>query len=1041
MYCNLGFHSDYELGKSAIKFKDIKSLKIETPVAICDNGTIGQLVPLLQLNKSNIPAVSLYIVDSYEEKRAPSQIIRLFAFDEIAYKSLCKNIYEAHLHKHYSPRICTEGLIFDGDLICIVNADFLFLDSLPFEKTYIAVNANSKLEDPIYLKYNPIFYYDSFAINQKDVRKIEVISAREFKHEGRVWYNDLLHYQTARFIPHAIENYDKIIHRVSQPVVEFKQRYPIFCKDSEIYFDGLVDAGFKRKYPNATEEHLERLEYEKVTIKKMGYCDYFLINWDFINWSRENNIPIGPGRGSAAGSIVAYCLDITKLDPISNGLYFERFLNPERVSPPDIDTDINANDRQEVIEYIKQRYGKERVGQIMTYMELKSKSALKDAARLNNIEAGEINRITSFFPPAKFGISPTLEEAYQVEAVADWATDNKQVWEEAKTLEGFVRQTGLHAAGIIISPDILVETTGVSVINDELVIQSSMNFAEKFGLLKMDFLGLETLEILKNTQELLGKSYYDLEQIPLDDKKVIQAFAEGDTHGIFQFESDGMRKLLKRIQPTSFADIAAATALYRPGPLTSGLTEEFIHNKNSIDPKYFLPEFKELLSGTYGVFVYQEDVMLVAQKIAGFSLSRADNLRKAIGKKDKVLMQTMEKEFISGCTANGFEYNKAKKLWEQIVKFADYCFNKSHSWCYTLISFYLMYLKTYHAKEFAVSILTSNMKDSTKLRADFFAFKDRTTFYPPYINEAKEGFKSCHDGVYMGYGSLKGMGSSAQSIATNGPYDGIIDVVLKNKLDTAQLTALIYSGAFDKIEPNKGLLLGNLERLLKYRKHNSGSSVFNLFDPVDVFSLDGRREIKVPPDKYMEKFCYGFNIYHSYFGQNKWLIDSLTPGTIIANVIEIKRTKTKAKMEDMAILTVETINNKVKVVLFPRAYAKYGLQMAKDETYAFKGELKFRHSDEGEEEQSLLANEVLVENMIIPVFVECICTSDIKRKDVDFKLGNMLNLKGSTRIGFYERTYDENLITKFDYDTTIKYDEYVHKKLKELDMDIKINIF
>ncbi len=1041
MLCSLGFKTDHTIGKSAIRIRDLKALKFETPISICDNGNISQLVQLLYLNKNNIPGVELFVVDSYDEKRAPSHGARFFAFDNVAYRSICKMIEIANQNKHYSPRISVQDLIFEGDLVCIINADFLFLDSLPFEQTYVAVNANSKLEDPIYLKYQPIFYYDSYAINQKDVRKIEVISAREFKHEGRVWYNDELHYQTAQFIPHAIENYEKLIHRINVPVIDFKQRYPIFCKDSEIYFDGLVDAGFKRKYPNATEEHLERLKYEKSVIKHMGYCDYFLINWDFINWSRENNIPIGPGRGSAAGSIVAYCLDITKLDPISNGLYFERFLNPERVSPPDIDTDINANDRQEVIEYIKQRYGKDRVGQIMTYMELKSKSALKDAARLNHIEAGEIHRITSFFPPAKFGISPTLDEAYQVEAVSDWASDNRQVWEEAKTLEGFVRQTGLHAAGLIISPEILRETTGVSVINNEFVVQLNMGDAEKFGLLKMDFLGLETLGIIKETQKLLGKSYYEMEQLPLDDPKVIRSFADGDTHGIFQFESDGMRKLLKRIQPTSFADIAAATALYRPGPLTSGLTEEFIHNKNSIDPKYFLPEFKELLAETYGVFVYQEQVMLVAQKIAGFTLSRADNLRKAIGKKDKNLMQTMEKEFVTGCTNNGFEYSKAKKLWEQIVKFADYCFNKSHSYAYTLLSYWTMYLKVNHAKEFAVSILSSDMKDSTKLRADFFAFKDRITFYPPYINEAGEGFKLCNQGVYMGYGSVKGMGSSAQSISENGPYDGVIDVVLKNKLDTSQLTALIYSGAFDKMEPNKDLLLGNLERLLKYRKHNSGSSVFNLFDPVDVFSLDDRRQIKMPPEKYMEKFCYGFNIYHSYFGQNKWLIDSLTPGTIIANVIEIKRTKTKAKFEDMAILTVETINNKVKVVLFPRAYEKYGLQMAKDETYAFKGELKFRNSDEGEEEQSLLANEVLVENMISPLFVECVCHSDLKQKDVDFKLGNMPSLKGNTRIGFYERMYDDNLITKFNYDSTIKYDEYVHKKLKELNLEIRIEIF
>jgi len=1040
MYCNIGFKTDRTIGRSTIKFKDIKAITFDTPVAICDNGNISQLVQLLSLNKKNIPAVELNVVESYDEKRAPGNGARFFAFDDIAYKSICKMIETAQKNKHYSPRITIADLICDGDMIVIINADFLFINSLPFEKTFVAVNANSKLEDPIYIKYNPIFYYDSFALYQKDVRKIEVISAREFKHEGRVWYYDEKHYETASFITGAIDNYLKLLEK-AKPVVDFKQRYPIFCKDPEIYFDALVEAGFKRKYPEATDEQKDRLEYERAVIKKMGYCDYFLINWDFIDWSRDNNIPIGPGRGSAAGSIVAYCLDITKLDPISNGLYFERFLNPERVSPPDIDTDINKADRQYVIDYIKRKYGIDHVAQIITYMEIKSKSALKDAARLNNVDAFEVNRITTFFPPDKFGKTPTLTEAYEVEAVAEWANCHKNIWEEAKTLEGYTRQTGIHAAGLIISPEVLNETTGIQFQEGQPVVQLSMGDAEKFGLLKMDFLGLETLGIIKETQKLLSKSYYDMEQIKLDDPKVIKAFAHGDTHGIFQFESDGMKNLLKRIQPTCFADVAAATALYRPGPLMSGLTEEFIHNKNSIDPKYFLPEFKELLAETYGVFVYQEQVMLVAQKIAGFSLSRADNLRKAIGKKDKVLMKTMEEEFTGGCTKNGFDLNKAKKLWDQIVKFADYCFNKSHSFAYSLLSYWAMYLKVYHPKEFAVSILSSDMKDSTKLRANFFAFKDRITFYPPYINEADQGFKLCNDGIYMGFGSLKGLGGSAQSIAENGPYTEIVDVILKNKLDTAQLTSLIYAGSFDKMEPNKSLLLGNLERLLKFRKNNQGSPVFNLFDPVSVFTLDYKRESRVPPEKYMEKTCYGFNINHGYMGQNKWLIDSLTPGTIIGNIVEIKRTKTKAKQQDMAIITLETINNKIKVVLFPQMYDRFGLQITKDETYAFKGELKSKQSDEGDEEQSLLVSDMLTEDMITPKYVECICRSDIKRRDVDLILRDILDLKGNVRIGFFERTYDENLRCKFEYSQEIKYDKYIHEKLQELDINVRIEIF
>lgn len=1040
MLCSIGLKTDRTIGKSSIRFKDLKQVKFDTTFAICDNASISQLVQALQINKNTIPAVQLNVISSYNEKRMPSNGVRFFAFDEIAYKSICKMIEIANNHKHYEPRIEVNDLVYDGDLVVIVNSDFLFKDSIPYDKLYVAINAESSLTDDVYLKYNPIFYYDSYALTQEDLKKIEIISARQFQHRDRVWYYDESHYNLASFIPESIENYKKLLEKANHPIVKCEDRYPVYSNNSELLFEALVDSGFKRKCPQTTE-YIDRLEYEKRIIKQMHYQDYFVINWDFINWSREQSIPIGPGRGSAAGSLIAYCLDITKLDPIVNGLYFERFLNPERVSPPDIDTDIATEDRAKVIEYVKQKYGSNHVASIIAFTEIKGKSALKDAARLWEIDPTEINKVTSYFPPDKFGKTAPLDECYEVDAVKQWADSHKQIWDEAKTLEGYTRQTTVHPCGVIISPTPINETFGVSYDKEnQPICQLYMADAEKFGLLKMDFLGLETLGILKKTQELLGLSYYDLEKIKTDDSNTIEAFAQAKTFGIFQFESDGMMSLLKRVKPNCFADIAASTALYRPGPIMSGLTEMFVHNKNSINPEYALPEFAELMSETYGVFVYQEQVMSVSQKICGFSLAKADNLRKAIGKKNKELMMTIEKEFVAGGVNNGYPIDKIQKLYNQILSFADYCFNKSHSYAYSLISYWAMYLKVNHPKEFAVAMLSSSMKDTSKLRSGFYALKDSVKFLPPFINEASENFSPTNDGVMLGFGSIKGMGNSATTLEANQPYGDILDVIIKNKLDTSQMTSLIYAGSFDKIEPNKSVLLGNLQRMFKFKKSNLGSEIYNIFEPSETFSLNYTKTALTPTDQAMEKSVYGYNIYHGFLGKNKWLIDSLQPGQIIGNIVDIKRTKTKKNQEDMAILTVECLYNKYKVVMFPNVYEKYGMQIAKEETYAFKGEIKSGINGD-EEELSLLVKEMITEPAINVIDAFAYTKESIFKSDVIKALETCNIQKGICHLSVYDNDLGDNYIKIFDYHEDIKYDVAIHNALTKIGLEIKLNIF
>ena len=1042
MLCSLGFHSDRTYGKSAIQLKILEKIKFDNSIAIVDNCNIGSIVQLLKWNKLNIPAVELYITESYEEKRYPREIIRFYAFNEEAYKSMCQMVSIAGLHKHYSPRVQINDLVLNGDFIIIVDQDFLFLDKLPKDKTYIAINADTDITDSKLLQNNTIFYYDSYAIEQNDLTKIEVLSARAFKHSKRVWYKDESHFKIASFFPESIDNYNKIVTKVKEQVIKFDDKYPIFCDNAEELFNALVDSGFKRKCPQ-TEEYKSRIDYEKSIINKLNYQNYFLINWDFINYARSKNIPIGPGRGSVAGSLIAYCLDISKVDPIKYNLYFERFLNVERVSPPDIDTDVARDDRQFIIEYIKQKYEIENVSQIITYNQTKAKMAFKDSCRLHNIPAEESNRITSYFPPSKFGISPTLEECYSVDIVKQWALEHNQVWEDTKILENFIRHTAVHAAGVVISPKPLSELVGLSYSDksNEPLSQLDRFDIEKFGLLKLDLLGLETLGLIKNTCELIGKSYYDLELIPMDDIKVFEAFTAGQTLGIFQMESDGMTTLLKRIKPTSLEDISAANALYRPGPLSAGLTEHYVKNKNSICPEYFLEDFKDLLSKTYGVIVYQEDVMLISQRLAGFSLSRADNLRKAIGKKNRDLMDTMSREFTQGCVKNGHKLEKANKLWEIIVGFADYAFNKSHSMAYGILAYQTMYLKVHHPREFAISLLSSHANDTARIRADFFALKDKIKFLKPSINQAKDTFTLSPDGVMIGFSAIKGLGNSAKTLVENQPYSNIIDVGLKNKLDSAQLTSLIFSGALDEFEFNKGVLLGNVDRILKYSKANNASEIFNIFDPSEAFALNRNKEFRCPTEEFMEKTSYGFSIYYGFLSKNTWFINRLPSTTVIGTITEIKRTKTRKHQEDMAILTVETSTNIMKIVLFPKIYDRFNIQLAKEQTYAFKGEFK-SSSYKDEEEPSLLVNDLLPEAQICIIDAHLITKKEIDLKEFKEKINKIKFKKGICQITLFSSGLDDELFKLYFHEDPVCYDEEIHNIFLEMGFDdIQLHVF
>ena len=601
------------------------------------------------------------------------------------------------------------------------------------------------------------------------------------------------------------------------------------------YLRDITYQGAKKRYTNLTAEINERLDFELFTIKTMGFAGYFLIVGDFIQAGRDMGVFVGPGRGSAAGSVVAYCIGITNIDPIKYNLLFERFLNPDRKSMPDIDTDFDDEGRQKVIDYVVKKYGKNQVAQIVTYGTMAAKMSIKDVARVMDLPLAESNALAKLVPDRpgvslrrvlhaplktkdgeksleeKEGIgSDDLELVKKIREIYQGADLRSRVLHEAERLEGSVRNTGLHAAGIIIAPEDLANIIPVCTAKDSdlLVTQIEGSIIEEAGVLKMDFLGLRTLNILKTSLELIEQNHgiaIDIDLIPLDDKKTFELYQHGDTIGTFQFESPGMQKYLRDLKPDKFDDLTAMNALYRPGPMA--YIPAFIDRKHGREPiRYDLAEMEEFLKDTYGITVYQEQVMLLAQKLAGFSKGDADVLRKAMGKKQKSILDKMKNQFISGATAKGYAAETLEKIWTDWEAFAQYAFNKSHSTCYAYVAYQTAYLKSHYPSEYMAAVLNhqGNIEKIT-----FFMEECKRMglkVLGPDVNESKQGFAVNSRGeIRVGLGGLKGVGEAAvfsliEEREKNGPYVSIFDMVKRVNQRTVSkktLESLAYAGAFD----------------------------------------------------------------------------------------------------------------------------------------------------------------------------------------------------------------------------------------------------
>jgi DNA polymerase III subunit alpha len=603
------------------------------------------------------------------------------------------------------------------------------------------------------------------------------------------------------------------------------------CRTTDEYFEKVVLDGFEerkakvwlpmdgeQKLKYSFEDYDKRIRKEITTIREMGFPGYFLIVWEFIKYAVQKGIPVGPGRGSAAGSLVAYCLGITDVDPLQYDLLFERFLNPERISMPDIDIDFCVRGRADVINHVTEFYGRESVCQIITFGTMASKAAIKDVGRALNMPYGEVEKVAKLIPPPVRGrnisISQALEQVADLRKAIETDPQVRDLVDLARRLEGCSRHTSVHAAGVVISPKPLHELVPVAMSSkSELTSQYTMNDLEKVGMLKMDFLALTTLTVISDCLNSLRERKgveIDWSLVALDDAKAMGLFGDGKTEAIFQFESSGMQEICRRLKPKELEDLAALNALYRPGPLDGGMVDDFIaRHRGEKKVRYIVPEMEEILRNTYGILVYQEQIMQLAQKLAGYSLGEADMMRRAMGKKKREEMAKHEEKFIGGAIERGIGKEKAEEIFRLMAQFADYGFNRSHSVAYAYLAYQTAYLKAHYPAYFYASVLSHESQDSAKVYKYSNELRSGgLSLLPPDINDSDHGFTPLENSVRYGLSAIKGIGSaSVQAIIEarkQGRFNSVLDFAERleqGSVNRKAFESLITAGAFDSLKP------------------------------------------------------------------------------------------------------------------------------------------------------------------------------------------------------------------------------------------------
>ena len=729
-------------------------------------------------------------------------------------------------------------------------------------------------------------------------------------------------------------------------------------------------------------EYEERLKYEIGVIREMGFAAYFLIVADFINYAKDRHIPVGPGRGSAAGSLVAYVMKITDLDPIEHGLIFERFLNVERISMPDIDVDFCVHGREDVLKYVTEKYGRDRVAQIATFGTMQARAVIRDVGRALALAYNDVDRIAKLIPPS---LGMTLQKAFQLEPrLAEQQRDDPQIrelFEIALALEGLTRHASTHAAGVVIGDKPIVEYVPLfRGQNGEMVTQYAMKFVEKAGLIKFDFLGLRNLTVIENAVQLIRQNHgieLDIPALPLDDPETYALLGRAETTGIFQLESSGMRDILVRLRPENFADIVALVALYRPGPLESGMVENYIQGKHGqMEVTFDLEELRSILEPTHGVILYQEQVMKIANVLANYTLGEADILRRAMGKK---LHEEMEKErapFVSRSKDNGVDPSKANRIFDQMVKFAGYGFNKSHSAAYALIAYQTAYLKAHYPVEFMAALLNSFLSSTDQVvKLINECAEKQIEILPPDVNASSKDFTVVGGKIRFGMGAVKNVGEGAIEGILNargekGPFQSLYDFCMRvdtQRVNRRVLEQLIKCGAFDSLHPGRSRVLAALDDAMdkaQVVQRDRQSGQINMFD-----QLRSKKKVPVPvlPDVpdwdakmllQFEKEAIGFYISgHPLDSYGKELASLCTTSTqavkekrdgaevALCGLVSIIKELTTKKGERMAFLSVEDREGTIEVVSFADTFSQARPLMENDAPLVVFG--KVQHDEKG----------------------------------------------------------------------------------------------
>ena len=743
--------------------------------------------------------------------------------------------------------------------------------------------------------------------------------------------------------------------------------------DSWSYLNYLCKKGFEKRYPNRQDELQSRLEYELNTIKTMGYVDYFLIVWDFINYAKENNIMVGPGRGSAAGSIVSYCLGITDIDPIRYSLIFERFLNPERVSMPDIDVDFCYVNRQNVIDYVVDKYGKDRVVQIVTFGTMAAKGVIRDVGRALDFPYSLRDSIAKMIP---FEIGMTIEKALKInpEFRNLYESDEqvKYLIDMSMRLEGLPRHTSMHAAGVVISQKAVDEYVPLSRSSDgSITTQYVMTELEELGLLKMDFLGLRTLTVIQDAVKLINKrddvEEFAIENISYDDEQVFELIGTGKTDGIFQLESQGMKNFMKELKPNNLEDVIAGISLYRPGPMD--FIPKYLKGKKEPDKiTYDCPQLEPILKPTYGCIVYQEQVMQIVRELAGYTLGRSDLVRRAMAKKKSDVMEQERKNFIygnekenvPGCIALGIDEKIANKIYDEMIDFAKYAFNKSHAAGYAVVSYQTAYLKCHYPVEFMAALMTSVLDNSSKVSEYIMTCKSMgIEILPPDINEGESEFSVCKDGIRYGLSAIKNLGRPVIEAIVNerterGKFKDINDFIERmsgKEVNKRTMESFIKSGAFDSFKANRRQMMmvysSIMDNVTNNRKKNFAGQM-SLFDIVED-DMKSDFEIKLPNvSEYTKQEILSFEkevlgVYVSghpleeYQGMIQKNVTAYTKDfvmdeetqlakvedksyAVIGGIITGKKVKATKNGKMMAFVTIEDLFGTMEVIIFPKDY-------------------------------------------------------------------------------------------------------------------------